>query len=138
MAGQPSTDASPHKDEAPSFPRTCTLASTPHTVAMRFFTQLIVALFSMLAAVDATGPSGGAHWKEWCSVGYPGMYNTINRFCSQFGSGFTVPNAKAAAGLHSSTAYKSMTWAGVTGNCNPPQWVPIVWCYTQFYHLCAC
>ncbi|KJX97227.1 hypothetical protein TI39_contig522g00005 [Zymoseptoria brevis] len=74
-----------------------------------------------------------------CAQKDPASNSAIQAFCfKRNAQGITdnihVPSPYASQGRRSTNG---KTRASIKGTCNPPQWVPITYCNSQFHQMCA-
>lgn len=90
----------------------------------------VSAIFPTLALASMATAWTDYKWAVKCGQKNPSVNTAIQQFCSK--GDIVVPSDYAKWG-------KSVNgWhVSITGNCNPPQWVPREWCQKQLTKLCA-
>ncbi|KAK4575299.1 hypothetical protein LTR86_001152 [Recurvomyces mirabilis] len=71
-----------------------------------------------------------------CGQRSPSIMHAIGQFCQK--TDIVVPSDYAIHGAHG--LYddpNTYTHIFITANCDPPQWVPQEYCFSQFKELCA-
>ncbi|KAK3676025.1 hypothetical protein LTR78_004217 [Recurvomyces mirabilis] len=91
---------------------------------MRYISTILgLILASTTPATASYGPSNF----DACANKAPAVINAIGQFCQKTDG--VVPSDWAGQGHQGPTG---ITWIKILGNCNPPQWVPQEYCFSQF------
>nr|POE78438.1 cobalt/magnesium transport protein cora [Quercus suber] len=74
------------------------------------------------------------NYQRSCANKNLGVINAIGKFCQN--DSIVVPSKHAGKGQQ---GHVDDSWANIqiTGDCNPPQWVPSKYCLSQFQEICA-
>nr|OQO32572.1 hypothetical protein B0A51_00136 [Rachicladosporium sp. CCFEE 5018] len=94
---------------------------------MKFFILIaLIAAFAVFVSADNS---------QRCSQKNPNVVNAIGRFCQK--GDMVINSLYAWQGSISNyrNDWKAHVW--IRGTCNPPQWVPQKYCFSQMYDICA-
>ena len=93
--------------------------------------KVIVTLTALVGAACALVDNS-----QLCAAKDPSVTNAIGKFCQK--TNLVVPSSYAAGGMN---GYSSKThiriFNSAQGGCNPAQWVPQEYCFSQFYQMCV-
>lgn len=90
----------------------------------------ISALLPALALASTATAVSDYEWSVKCGRKNPNVNTAIQKFCSK--GNIVVPSEYAKWGKSHNGFH-----VAISGNCNPPQWVPQDWCRYQLSKLCA-
>lgn len=92
------------------------------------FLLALASAASLLVGVSADGVNA-----LQCLVRHPNAYHAINDFC--LGNGhILVPSDYSKKGKHYGNIFVKI---GGDSTCDPPQWVPLEYCKSQFFEVCV-
>ncbi|KAK3109872.1 hypothetical protein LTR53_016418 [Teratosphaeriaceae sp. CCFEE 6253] len=87
---------------------------------------------SMIALLGLAASSNALSDMQLCAAKNQGGMNAIGRFCQK--TDMVAPSKYASDGMWSPDL---RTHVAISGNCNPPQWIPEKYCYSQLFNMCA-
>lgn len=73
-----------------------------------------------------------------CAQKDPNINAAIDQFCNKKNPDGTLSNDIVVPSSYGNAGASVGGWTvAITASCNPPQWVPLSACSTQFHELCA-
>lgn len=85
----------------------------------------------------ALAASARADDESACAAKQPALVRAIGQFCQK--PDIMVPStySNKPVTAQETDLQPGSAWVKITGSCNPPEWVPQVFCFSQFYSMCA-